>query len=111
MNPFHLDPSLVWLPGTLFGVTAGLWGALQGAARGLGWHRLDTVAVMTSILLFAAALVMLLFGIIALATGQPHSLWLGYLLPGTIGTVQLSVLFPVVWLGWVRRVQPGTPTA
>ena len=56
-------------------------------------------------------MVMLLFGIIALATGRPNTLWLGYLLPGAIGTVQLSVLFPVVWLGWVRRVQSGTPVA
>ena len=111
MNPFHLDPSLAWLPGTLFGVTAGIWGALQGVARGFGWRRLDTAAVMASILLFTAALVMLLFGIIALATGRPSDLWLGYLLPGAIGTVQLSVLFPMVWLGWVRRVQSGTPVA
>ncbi len=111
MNPFHLDPSLAWLPGTLFGVSAGLWGTMQGVARGFGWRRLDTVAVMAGILLWSAAFVMLQFGIVALTTGRPYLLWFGYLLPGAIGTVQLSALLPVVWLGWVRRVQSGTPVA
>ena len=111
MNPFHLDPSLAWLPGTLFGVTAGFWGAVQGVARGFGWRRLDTAAIVAYFLLFSAASVLLQFGIVALATGRPSTLWVSYLLPGAIGTVQLSVLFPVVWLGWVRRARPGPPAA
>lgn len=103
MIPLALDPSLAWLPGTLLGVTAGLWGTSLGMARGFGWHRLETWTARAYWLVLSAALVMFQFGVAALVQGRPYTQWFGWLLPGALGAVQLGCLFPVVRRSWLQR--------
>jgi uncharacterized membrane protein len=93
-EPWFDANSWAWLPGTLLGTFAGLWGALtgtlapQGKARhlvlGLGW------------LLLGVSLVLLAAGLTALVSGQPHDVWNSLGLPGLIGAVVIASLFPVI---------------
>ncbi len=106
MNPFALDPSLSWLPGTLFGVSVGLWGSCLGVARGFGRRRIETCMAHSYWFFLSWALSMFHFGVNALAQGRPYSLWFGWLLPGALGAVQLACLFPLVRRSWSRG---GTP--
>lgn len=74
-----------WIPGTAYGLAAGLmaglvvWLVPRGRARNFilrAWLRL-----------WAAAVALLIVGIVALALGQPWGVWYGLLLPGAIGTL------------------------
>ena len=103
MIPLALDPSLAWLPGTLLGVTMGLWGSSLGVARGFGWRRLEIWTAHAYWFFLSAALIMFQLGVNALAQGRPYALWFGWLLPGALGVVQLGCLFPVVRRSWLRR--------
>ncbi len=94
VEPWFDANSWAWLPGTLLGVSIGLWGSLagvlapQGKARvivlGLGWW------------LFGVSLVLLGAGLIALVNGQPYGVWYGLGMGGLIGTVVLGPILPVV---------------
>jgi hypothetical protein len=80
------DPNqYAWIPGTAYGVIAGVMGGLvgwlvpRGRARELilrGWFTLWAVGVA-----------LLICGIVALMSGQPWGVWYGLLLPGAIGTL------------------------
>ncbi len=83
-----------WLPGTLLGVSIGLWGSLagvlapQGKARsfvlGLGWW------------LVGLSLVLVAAGLTALISGQPYGVWYGLGFGGLIATGVLGPILPVV---------------
>lgn len=83
-----------WLPGTLIGVMAGLWGSLCGLLVPRGKGRRVVMALGTVIL--ACALVMLLQGIVRLVQGAPYAEWYPSILPGIVGTAVLGSLLPVV---------------
>ena len=95
-EPWFDSNAWAWLPGTLYGCLAGLWGTLagllapQGKARplimGLGW-----LFIVSAVIFLAAA-------VTALATGQPYGVWYGLGLPGLLGVVLLGVLLRVVRL-------------
>ncbi len=93
-----LDPTYAWLPGTVFGVLIGLWGAAFGMARGLGKGGPGLIAALRTIywLLLAAAFVMLQLGVTAFASEETQPVWMGWLLPGFVGCISLGVLYPVI---------------
>ena len=93
MEPWF-DVTYSWIPGTLIGVTGGLWGALAGilAPRGIGRTFILGIwiaAVFASALLLGAAMV-------AKIQGQPYGIWYGLGLPGLIGIlVYIPNYFPI----------------
>ena len=103
IEPWFEPNRWAWLPGTLFGCTCGLFGALvgilapRGKARrlvlGLGW------------LLFGIAAVFLVLGLVALKAGQPYGVWYGLILPGVQGTVLLGLLMPLVVVRAYRQAE------
>jgi hypothetical protein len=80
------DPNhYAWIPGTVYGIVAGLmavvvaWLVPRGTARAFilrAWFAL-----------WAAGVALLAAGIVALVNGQPWGVWYGLLLPGVIGTL------------------------
>ncbi len=86
-----LAPHLSWLPGTLFGVLVGLWGALAGVLAPRG--RAKGFLMVFASVLGLAMVIMLVLGIALLVTGHPFWVWYAWLLPGAIG---IFVLPPVV---------------
>jgi hypothetical protein len=89
------DPNLFsWIPGTVFGVAAGGWGSLAGVLAPLG--KSPRIVLGAGRVLTGAALVMLVAGAIALATGQPYGVWYGLGLPGLLGTFLLPGTLPMV---------------
>ncbi len=80
------NPNLyAWIPGTVYGITAGLMGGLVGwlAPRG----RARNFILRAWFALWAIAVALLVAGLVALASGQPWGVWYGLLLPGAIGTL------------------------
>jgi hypothetical protein len=84
------DPNLyAWIPGTAYGVVAAAMGGLvawlvpRGRARGFILRAWFTV--------WAAAVALLIVGMVALINGQPWGVWYGLLLPGAIGTLVVGV--------------------
>ena len=100
LDALVLGPHLSWLPGLLFGVLAGVWGALVGtlAPRGRG----KTFIMVFSSILGLATVVMLVLGIALLVTGHPFWAWYAWLLPGVIG---IFVLPPIVRVTRLRYAQ------
>ena len=100
LDALVLAPHLLWLPGTLFGVLAGLWGTLVGtlAPRGRG----KTFIMVFSSILGLAMVVMLVLGVALLVTGHPFFEWYAWLLPGVIG---IFVLPPIVRVTRLRYAQ------
>jgi hypothetical protein len=80
------DPNLyAWIPGTAYGVIAGAMGALVGWLAPRGRYR--SLVLRGWLALWAAALLLLILGIVALALRQPWGVWYALLLPGAIGTL------------------------
>lgn len=93
MNAPWFDPNLyAWIPGTVFGVSAGLWGtsvgllARRGRARGL--------VLGAAWLLVACSAALLVIALVAWRTGQPYGVWYGLGLPGLIGLIVLGSNIP-----------------
>lgn len=84
-----------WIPGTALGCLAGVWGSLVGifARKGRGKAPLLGMGVV----LLGFSLLCLVAGAVALAAGQPYSMWYGLGLGGLIGTLVLGFNLPVVW--------------
>lgn len=76
--------------GTLCGIVGALGGTL--APRGIG--RRWILGLMYG--LVVAGIAQLTFGIYALAVGQPYGIWYGPVLGGTVMTLVVGVLIPVV---------------
>ena len=80
------DPSqYAWIPGTAYGVLAALMGGLVGWLVPLGRARAFVLRAWFTV--WAAAVVLLIIGTVALINGQPWGVWYGLLLPGAIGTL------------------------
>ena len=85
MEPWF-DPHLyAWIPGTAYGVAAGLMGALVGWLVPRG--RARSFVLRAWFTLWAVAVALLIAGLIALAEDQPWGVWYALLLPGAIGTL------------------------
>lgn len=95
MNEPWFDPNLyAWIPGTAFGVAGGVWGSLVGVLAPLGKAR--SLVFGTCGVLIGAAVVMLVAGAIALATGQPYGIWYGLGLPGVMGLILMPSMWPMI---------------
>jgi len=80
------DPNhYAWIPGTAYGVLAGLMGGLVGwlVPRGRGRN----LVLRGWFTLWALAVALLICGLVARVNGQPWGVWYGLLLPGAIGTL------------------------
>lgn len=80
------DPNhYAWIPGTVYGVSAGLMGGLVGLfvpkGRGRGF------ILKAWFTLWAVAVALLIGGLVAIVDGQPWGVWYALLLPGVIGTL------------------------
>src|SRR5215471_2522872 len=80
------DPNhYAWIPGTAYGLVAGIMGGLvswlvpRGRARNFVLRAWFTI--------WAVAVTLLIVGIVALVNGQPWGVWYGLILPGAIGTL------------------------
>jgi hypothetical protein len=74
-----------WIPGTVYGLAAGLMAVLVAWLVPRG--RARNFILRTWFALWALAVVLLLLGFVALAQGQPWGVWYSLLLPGAIGTL------------------------
>jgi hypothetical protein len=94
---------LMWIPGTLLGVSIGCLGAFVGVQASRG--KLRPSALRSMLAMTAVSAVFLLTGIATLAAGQPRWIWYGFLLPGLIGVVGLGCNLPSV----MKRVREQSP--
>jgi biotin transporter BioY len=94
IEPWFDANRYAWIPGTAYGVAAGLMGVLVGwlAPRG----RARNFILRTWFALWAVAVALLIAGIAALANRQPWGVWYGLVLPGTIGTLVVGANWVVI---------------
>jgi MFS family permease len=94
MEPWFDAYRYAWIPGTAYGLAAGLmsglvaWLVPRGRARNFILRAWFT--------LWAAAVALLIAGIVALAQGQSWGVWYGLLLPGAIGTLVVGANSAVI---------------
>ena len=80
------DPNhYAWIPGTAYGLVAGIMGGLVGWLVPRGRARSFILRAWFTI--WAVAVTLLIVGIVALVNGQPWGVWYGLVLPGAIGTL------------------------
>jgi hypothetical protein len=84
-QPWFDPNSYAWIPGTAYGVIAGILGGLVGWLLPRG--RATRFLLRAWFVLWAAAVGLLVIGFVALLNGQPWGVWYGLLLPGAIGTL------------------------
>ena len=84
--------------GTIAGGGLGTLGGLLGAAAGILAPRGKAKAVIVGAwyLTIAFGVAVLLFGVYALVVGQPWGIWYGPVLCGTIITIVMGGLLPVI---------------
>jgi hypothetical protein len=91
------DPRTAGMLGGIIGASLGILGGVIGSLCGIcvqkGWKKLIYTLFMLAI---AASIVLLITGVVALVCRQPYHVWYLFLLPGAIGTVLFSILFPVI---------------
>ena len=96
MQPWF-GPGTAGMIGGLIGTIIGLTGALVGCSCGLcvrkGYKKLMYTVFILAITVGVALLVT---GLVALCVKQPYHVWYSFLLPGFIGTLLFSILFPVI---------------
>jgi uncharacterized membrane protein len=83
-----------WVPGTVFGCVAGLFGAVAGVCAPRGKARGPVLGF--GVFLVAVAAASLVAGLIGRAQGQPYGVWYGLVLPGAIGLLVLGMNLPVL---------------
>ena len=102
-----LGPRWAWLPGTLFGVLAGLWGGVSGSLAPRG--RARKLVMVWGVVLLAACAAMLLLAVVLLVMGRPYWSWYPWLLHGGIGVLVLTPLIRTVRLRYqqaeMRRLE------
>ena len=95
MTEAWFDPNLyAWIPGTVFGVTGGLMGAVVGCMAPPGRARAAVLRLWFSVL--GLAVLLAAAGLVALMKGQPYGVWFGLLMPGADGTIVIGALSPLV---------------
>jgi len=91
------DPKTAGILGGIIGTVLGLTGALIGCSCGIcvrkGWKKPVYIIFISAI---AISIVLLFTGVVAVSIKQPYHVWYSFLLPGFIGTIVFSSLFPVV---------------
>ncbi len=85
IQPWFDPNQYAWIPGTAYGVVAGLMGAMVGWLAPRGRARGFIMRAWFGV--WAVAVVLLLLGIAARVNGQPWGVWYALLLPGAIGTL------------------------
>ena len=97
------DPiAYAWIPGTCYGVTAGLMGALVGWLVPQGKARSFVIRAWST--LWFIALAMLVLGLFAWSNGQPYGVWFGIFLPGLVGSLVLGGNFLTILYAY-RKVE------
>ncbi len=89
-NPMYWS----WVPGTVIGSLAGVWGSLAGLLAPRGARR--SLVMGMGLALVGVSAVVLVAGLVAVATGQPYGVWYGLLMAGFIGCGVVGPLLPVV---------------
>ena len=92
MNTAWFTETVAWLPGTLLGVTCGVFGSFAGCVlsskeKSEKWRAVVTQVYWT---LITCSAVLLVLGCVALVVHQPYGVWYALLLPGVIGIVSLG---------------------
>ncbi len=95
MSEPWFNPMWSWVPGTALGVLGGVWGSLVGILGSKGKGK-DLIWASYWLFLVVGAVV-LVFGIVAVASGQPYAIWYALLLPGAL------ILLVIAPLGLVLR--------
>jgi hypothetical protein len=93
-EPWFNPNMFAWIPGTLLGCSAGVWGALAGTLAPRGKARSLVIGLMWT--LVAASIVLLAVAVVAFASGQPYGIWYGFGLAGFIGITVLGINVPNV---------------
>ena len=99
-EPWFDPNAYAWIPGTLLGVAGGIEGTLAGLLAPRG--KLKALVLGVHFTIIAICFVLLVLGIVALATGQPYGVWYGLGLPGLLGVVIVGVLTPVILRGYLQ---------
>jgi len=91
------DPKTAGMIGGIIGTALGLTGALIGCSCGIcvrkGWKKpIYTIFVLA----IAISIILIATGVQAVCIKQPYHVWYSFLLPGFIGTIIFSGIFPVV---------------
>jgi len=95
MSDPWFDPNMyAWIPGTVYGVSAGLLGALSGTFASQGKGRRWVLGVWW--LFSGIGAVFLVAGISVFLLGQPYGIWYGLGLPGLLGLILFPSLMPVI---------------
>lgn len=101
MNTPWFDLNLAWIPGTTFGIAAGLFGSIVGTLMPLSRLKKRLIGInyirIGYFLLIGFSLMMLIGGLVALISGQPYGIWYGLGLPGLIGIIVFGSLYPLVF--------------
>jgi hypothetical protein len=94
MEPWFDPNQYAWIPGTVFGSTAGIMGGMVGwlVPRGKG-RRFILTGWIT---LWASAFALGCAGMVALLNGQPWGVWYALLLPGVIGTIVMGATLLII---------------
>ena len=91
------DPKTAGMLGGLIGTIIGLTGALVGCSSGICVRKNWKKPIYTIfILAIAISIALFVTGIVAVCVKQPYHVWYSFLLPGFIGTLLFSILFPVI---------------
>ncbi len=83
------NPSYSWLPGTLLGVMAGIWGTMLGLLGPRGQAK--QLVVGLTIALLIGSVVLLMAAVVAYFAEQPYAIWYGLGLAGLIGCLVIGI--------------------
>ena len=89
MQPWFDANHYAWIPGTMYGLAAAALGGLVGVLAPRG--RARNFMVRSWLVLWLAAVAMLVAGVVALAVRQPWGVWYALLLPGVVGTLVVGI--------------------
>jgi hypothetical protein len=86
-----------WYGGLVGGVGGGLGGTIGALSGILVRPNVGRTFILTAMyLMFAAGVAQLAFGIYAICAGQPWGIWYGPILGGTIFTIVVGPLIPMI---------------
>lgn len=87
----NLQSNWQWIPGTAFGVLAGLYGAFVGIMAPRGKAR--SLVMGFGVFFECVSVAMLIAGAVLWIQGMPYAVWYAILLPGFVGTLVFSQIF------------------